>query len=156
MPWNRRYVISAAAFSLTPPNDALRAAVANRSLMPEQYYKDLLRLIYRLLFLMVIEERDLVFPPNVASKQRDIYRLYYSVQRLRLLSERRYLADNRRHDLACAGCHLPALSSHGAGREAGAGAPGGRDLFREDAIGFLSGCTWQPCAAPLPALAEPV
>src|SRR5437762_25287 len=52
------------------------------TLTPEDYYKDLLRLIYRLLFLMVIEERDLVFPPKATASQRDVYRRFYSVQRL--------------------------------------------------------------------------
>jgi len=82
-----------------PANEELRNMVIEGRLKPTSYYKNLLRLIYRLLFLMVIEERDLVFPSNISSVQRDIYHRYYSVQRLRQLSERRYLADHRRHDL---------------------------------------------------------
>ena len=82
-----------------PDNASLREAVSSKMLAAADYYKDLLRLIYRLLFLMVIEERDLVFPLEVERKHRDIYRNFYSVQRLRLLSEHRYLADHRRHDL---------------------------------------------------------
>ena len=82
-----------------PENEALRSAVASGNLTPGIYYQHLLRLIYRLLFLMVIEERDLVFPLDVPVRKREIYRSYYSLQRLRLLSERRYLADHRRHDL---------------------------------------------------------
>jgi hypothetical protein len=46
-----------------PANNALHDAVVNGGLRPSEYYNNLLRLIYRLLFLMVIEERDLVFPP---------------------------------------------------------------------------------------------
>src|SRR5260370_6753494 len=67
-------------------NDALRGAVASGTLSPEDYYKNLLRLIYRLLFLMVIEERNLVLPSEATAPQREIYRRFYSVQRLRLLS----------------------------------------------------------------------
>jgi len=47
-----------------PGNVALLEAVESKTLRPAEYYKNLLRLIYRLLFLMVIEERDLVFPPE--------------------------------------------------------------------------------------------
>ena len=47
-----------------PNNDELRTAVTNGSLKADEYYQQLLRLIYRLLFLMVIEERDLVFPAD--------------------------------------------------------------------------------------------
>ena len=80
-------------------NESLRKAVREGTLTPEEYYKHLLRLIYRLLFLMVIEERDLVFPPETPKDKREIYRNYYSVHRLRLLSEKSYLADPRRYDL---------------------------------------------------------
>ena len=80
-------------------NEDLREAVADGTLSEGDYYQQLLRLIYRLLFLMVIEERDLIFPSNAKQANRDIYQRYYSVARLRGLSENRYLADPRRHDL---------------------------------------------------------
>jgi hypothetical protein len=116
-------------------------SVASRSLSPEDYYKHLLRLIYRLLFLMVIEERDLVFPPKAPAKQRDIYTRYYSLRRLRLLSERRYLADPRKQDL-----WLGLLTSFrlfeadGPGEKLGL-APLAGDLFGREAIGPLVDCT---------------
>ena len=50
-------------FLAHPANDALRQTINEGRLPPEAYYQHLLRLIYRLLFLLVIEERDLVFPP---------------------------------------------------------------------------------------------
>jgi hypothetical protein len=56
-----------------PANAALQAAVADGKVNPDAYYKDLLRLIYRLLFLMVIEERDLIFPSTAKPSQSDIY-----------------------------------------------------------------------------------
>lgn len=86
-------------FLAHPANQPLRDCINNGQLTAEEYYKSLLRLIYRLLFLMVIEERDLVFPADVPKAKRDIYRNYYSVQRLRNMSEKRYLADKRHHDL---------------------------------------------------------
>lgn len=86
-------------FLSNPANEQLRAEVANGQLEPTAYYRQLLRLIYRLLFLMVIEERDLIFTPDVGKSKREIYREYYSVQRIRLMAEKRYLADKRHHDL---------------------------------------------------------
>lgn len=128
-------------FLAHPANEDLRAVVAKGSLRPETYYKDLLRLIYRLLFLMVIEERDLVFPPPATARQREVYRRFYSVQRLRLLSERRYLADPRRHDLWLALLATFRLfEANGPGEKLGL-APLAGDLFRWDAIGSIAGCS---------------
>jgi hypothetical protein len=124
-----------------PANVELRDAVANETLRPADYYKNLLRLIYRLLFLMVIEERDLVFPPGASSRHREVYRHYYSVQRLRLLSEHRYLADPRRHDLWMALLSTFRLfEADGPGEELGL-APLAGDLFGYKAIPHLAGCT---------------
>jgi type I restriction-modification system DNA methylase subunit len=82
-----------------PHNDALRNQINTGQLTAETYYSYLLHLIYRLLFLMVIEERGLVFPNNAKPQHRDIYQNYYSLQRLRRLAEKRHLADQRHHDL---------------------------------------------------------
>ena len=81
-----------------PQNDELRHQISAGKLSAEDYYSYLLHLIYRLLFLMVIEERDLVFPNNAKSQHRIIYQNYYSLLRLRRLAEKRYLADQRHHD----------------------------------------------------------
>lgn len=124
-----------------PANSALRQSVADGKLTPAQFYQYLLRLIYRLLFLLVIEERDLVYPLSADKKQRDLYYAYYSLQRLRRLSEKRYLADARRHDL-----WLSLLSTfllfeaNGPGRKLGM-APLAGDLFNHDAIGPFNQCT---------------
>ena len=122
-------------------NDKLRAAVANGVLQADEYYQQLLRLIYRLLFLMVIEERDLVFPADVKRVQREIYLKFYSVTRLRGLSEKRYLAEARRHDLwvslqAC----FRLFEADGPGVKLGV-APLAGDLFSTNAMGRLAGCT---------------
>ncbi|NQW46419.1 MAG: N-6 DNA methylase, partial [Planctomycetes bacterium] len=104
------------------------------------YYKSLLRLIYRLLFLMVIEERGLVFPASATQKQRDTFARFYSVGRLRSLAEKRYLADKRQNDL-----WLALLSTFRLFEAAGPGAklglaPLAGDLFRDDALGDLEHC----------------
>lgn len=127
-------------FLTHPENETLRRNVASGELKPEVYYQHLLRLIYRLLFLLVIEERNLVHPPAVSKKQRELYERYYSLQRLRRLSERRYLADHRHHDLwlALLAC-FRLFESGGPGEKLGL-APLAGDLFNPDAIGPFSRC----------------
>jgi hypothetical protein len=127
-------------FLAHPANDALREHLAAGSISAEDYYKSLLRLIYRLLFLMVIEERGLVFPASATQKQREAYLRFYSVARLRTLSERRHLADKRQSDL-----WLALLSAF---RLFEAGGPGQKlglpplagDLFQPEALGDLESC----------------
>jgi len=145
-------------FLAHPANDALRAMVSGErraasglesdcsplttrcSLTAQQFYQHLLRLIYRLLFLLVIEERDLVFPPSATHPQRDIYRRYYSLDRLRRLSEKRHLADKRHHDLWLALlANFRLFEANGPGHKLGL-APLAGDLFNPAAIGPLSGC----------------
>ena len=128
-------------FLAHPANETLRQAAASGELKPEIYYQYLLSLIYRLLFLMVIEERGLVFPSKTASAKRDIYDRYYSLQRLRRLSEKRYLADRRKNDLwlsLLTTFHL--FEADGLGQKL-AIAPLAGDLFSPSAIGPLGLCT---------------
>lgn len=127
-------------FLAHPANDELRHSIAEGKLKPETYYQNLLRLIYRLLFLLVIEERDLVFPSSANAAQRDIYRRYYSLERLRRLSEKRHLADKRHHDLWLALlANFRLFEAHGPGHKLGL-APLAGDLFSPAAIGPLAGC----------------
>ena len=127
-------------FLVRVDNKPLRTAIANGELSASDYYQQLLRLIYRLLFLMVIEERDLVFPDDVPKAQRDIHRKYYGITRLRRLSEKRYLADPRRHDLwlALLAC-FRLFEGDGPGARLGI-APLAGDLFSTGAIPSLVGC----------------
>ncbi|MCM8747077.1 SAM-dependent methyltransferase [Thermomicrobium sp. CFH 73360] len=66
-------------------NSDLREALRQGEVTPAGYYELLLRLVYRLLFLLVTEERGLL-------GGNDLYRQGYAVERLRRLSEepRRY------------------------------------------------------------------
>lgn len=73
-------------------SSALRQSVESGELTATAYYRQLLLLIYRLLFLMVAESRNLLLGAELtgtelAEKSR-IYRDYYSVERLRLFAER--------------------------------------------------------------------
>ncbi len=82
-------------------NEAFRDAIRSGELTARDYYRQILRLVYRLLFLMVAEDRGLIFPEKATRQQREIYWSYYSLQRLRRLSERTsYLYEaERSHDL---------------------------------------------------------
>ena len=65
----------------------------------ESYYRQLLRLVYRLLFLMVAEERRLLHPDAGADAGlHRIYDRYYSITRVRERAER-YFADDRNSDI---------------------------------------------------------
>jgi len=84
-------------------NTLLREQLLTGRLTPKDFYRQLLRLIYRFLFLMVTEERDLVYDPDnknpdVLRKKR-IYQQYYSIARLRQMSRLRYLYEARYNDL---------------------------------------------------------
>lgn len=88
-----------------PANTALRELIANGQLSADAYYQLLLRLIYRLLFLMVTEERNIIYDTEAIKtdpalkRLKDIYDSHYSLARLRRLAEQRYLADGRYTDL---------------------------------------------------------
>ncbi len=68
-----------------PKNESLRQKFTHNYEL--NYYRQLLRLIYRLLFLMVAESRDLLLIGEDSEKAR-IYREYYSIERLRASAER--------------------------------------------------------------------
>ncbi|WP_179228387.1 Eco57I restriction-modification methylase domain-containing protein [Leptolyngbya ohadii] len=70
-----------------PENEGLRQKVESGQLSHSDYYRQLLKLIYRLLFLMVAESRDLLLDGQDAEKAR-IYQEYYSIDRLRAMVER--------------------------------------------------------------------
>ncbi len=73
-----------------PANESLRQKLrlgGSEGLTDTAYYRQLLRLIYRLLFLMVAESRNLLQSTEDLDKVR-IYREYYSIERLRALAER--------------------------------------------------------------------
>ena len=124
-----------------PYNDTLRAAAVSGKLKADVYYQQLLRLIYRLLFLMVIEERDLIFPVDAPKTRRNKYRKFYSIDRMRRLSEKRYLLDPRCHDLWLAlQASFRLFEADGPGAKLGI-EPLAGDLFSGEAISSLNDCT---------------
>jgi hypothetical protein len=64
-------------------NDELREQLRSGTLSRDDYYRQLLRIVYRLLFLFVAEDRDLLHPPGTSDTTRDRYRRFYSLSRLR-------------------------------------------------------------------------
>lgn len=70
------------SFIINPKNSGLREQILSGKLPAKDFYRQLLRLIYRFLFLLVAEERNLI-------TDNKIYNEYYSINRLRQLLETR-------------------------------------------------------------------
>ncbi len=83
-----------------PSNEALRSALHSGVLSKDDYFQQLLRLIYRLIFLFSIEDRELLHPKDdsqVAQAARRAYAEGYALARLRDLCLKRR-ARNRFDD----------------------------------------------------------
>jgi hypothetical protein len=63
-------------FLAHPNNEALRQKLKSQQLLPAQFYRQLFRLVYRFLFLLVSEDRGLI-------STNSIYRDHYGIARLR-------------------------------------------------------------------------
>ena len=123
-------------FLAHPANHDLHATLREGQLDGREYYRRLLRLVYRLLFLFVAEDRDALLDPSADPLARERYLVHYSTNRLRALAARR--RGGRQHDryeqlklvmsaLDSDGCEplaLPALGSF---------------LWSAEAIGSLAG-----------------
>ena len=80
-----------------PLNDSLRNEIRSSRLDETRYYRQLLNFVYRMLFLMVTEERKLL-SVSTDTELQAVYDRYYSVTRLRDRAER-YFAGDRHGDL---------------------------------------------------------
>lgn len=80
-------------FLVHPSNAGLRQQLESGTLSTQGYFEQLLRLVYRFIFLATIEDRGLVFAPGTDESTRKRYLNGYSLQRLRHLAARR-----RNHD----------------------------------------------------------
>ncbi|RLG67734.1 MAG: restriction endonuclease, partial [Methanobacteriota archaeon] len=97
-------IVLANGFLHHKANGELRGAVEEGSLTPRDLYRELLRLIYRLLFLMVAEERHLLVNPSsqAGSSQAYLatfYEEHFSVSRLRRLADADLTGPERFDDL---------------------------------------------------------
>jgi hypothetical protein len=66
-----------------PENTSLCAALRSGSLTTDAYFQQLLRLVYRLLFLLTVEERGLLHPEDSPAAARQLYAEGCSMRRLR-------------------------------------------------------------------------
>ncbi|WP_082904845.1 Eco57I restriction-modification methylase domain-containing protein [Paraburkholderia ginsengiterrae] len=80
-------------FIVHSANGLLRERIQNGELSPQAFFEQLLRLIYRLIFLATIEDRELVFAPDANPEAKARYHAGYSLQRLRQLAARRRSYD---------------------------------------------------------------
>jgi hypothetical protein len=78
-----------AGFVSHPANVALKERLRTGELTTFDYYRQLLRLIYRLLFLFVAEDRNLLHPPGTGDAEQRRYARYYSLTHIRTLAARR-------------------------------------------------------------------
>lgn len=81
-----------------PANTALRDALATGRLSPQEYLRELLRLVYRQIFLLTVEERQILHRTDADADAVTLYSEGYSLRRLRERSVRRS-AHDRHSDL---------------------------------------------------------
>ena len=79
-------------------NTDLRSRLQSGELTRQAYYENLLRLVYRLIFLFAAEDRDLLHAPGAAALARETYRNGYSLDRLRERCTKSASLD-RHHDV---------------------------------------------------------
>lgn len=63
-------------------NQALRSALQDGSLSTRDYFSQLLRLVYRLIFLLTVEERNLLHPEGTSDATKSLYAFGYALRRL--------------------------------------------------------------------------
>lgn len=81
-----------------PANSALRDALATGRLSPQDYLRELLRLVYRQIFLLTVEEREILHRTDANPQAVALYAEGYSLRRLRERAVRRS-AHDRHGDL---------------------------------------------------------
>lgn len=80
-------------FIENPANGALRQTLTDGTLSGHAYFEQLLRVIYRLIFIFAAEDRGLLHPAGTSDQARRIYEEGYSLARLRERSMRRTAWD---------------------------------------------------------------
>ncbi|MGA8894465.1 MAG: N-6 DNA methylase [Planktothrix agardhii] len=120
-------------------NQSLRQLIEQNQLISKDFYRLLLFLIYRLLFLMVAESRNLLLAGEDAEKVR-IYREYYSIERLRALAERPSYRREGFQDIWQGLIVTFALFNENWRGEVLGLSPLNGDLFGEKTLKILEGC----------------
>lgn len=121
-----------------PANTELKDKLRAGTLDKQEYYRQLLRLAYRLIFLFVAEDRDLLLSPKADPEVKECYTRYYSTARLRTL------AGKKRGTRHCDLWRVLALVFDKLGSNEGcpklALPPLGSFLWSKDAAPDLQGC----------------
>jgi hypothetical protein len=125
-------------FLAHPSNRALRERLRSGELDTQDYYRQVLRMVYRLIVLFVAEDREVLFHPQSSEDARQRYTDYYSTQRMRRLAEQRI---GTRHSDLFQRLYLimEKLGSHSGCSELGLPSLNGF-LFSHQAIPDLVGC----------------
>jgi hypothetical protein len=118
-----------------PANEALRVRLRSGELTTQAFYGQLLRLLYRILFLFVAEERGLLFKPGAPEADISRYTRWYSLSRLRDLSAR--CRTDERHDDLWRSVHM--VFDILGGRRQGLGLPELGGLFAPESCPDLDG-----------------
>jgi hypothetical protein len=84
-------------FLAHPDNGSLRDKLRSGELPLSDFFGRLLRLVYRMIFLLAAEDRDLLHPPGTSTAARKLYAAGYSLGQLRESAVRRAAWD-RHHD----------------------------------------------------------
>ncbi|CAG0984089.1 hypothetical protein ANRL4_02058 [Anaerolineae bacterium] len=123
---------------ITPTsNRALREKLQSGALSAQEFYRQLQRMVYRLIFLFTAEERGLLLDPKADPVTQERYTRYYSIGRLRRLAERR---SGTRHVDVYHGLRLVMDHLGGDGCPDLALPALGSDLFNNEFIRDLEGC----------------
>lgn len=77
-----------AGFLACRTNRSLIDKLRSGQLDKQDYYRHLLRIVYRLIFLFTAEDRDLLLLRDADDQAKDLYTRYYSTQRLRRLAQK--------------------------------------------------------------------
>jgi hypothetical protein len=118
-----------------PANGELRQALRSGNVAADDFQRQLLRVVYRLLFLLVAESRGLLLDPHAPESARLRYRQFYSLERLRTLAKRR---RGTTHDDLWASLQVTMNALGTEGAPSLAISPLGSFLWAPDAIGMLA------------------
>ena len=83
-----RAVTALGAGFISQPNSELKQRLRSGELTTEDYHRQILRVVYRLLFLLVAEARDLLLAPEADEAARKRYERFYSMRRIVSLADR--------------------------------------------------------------------
>lgn len=76
-----------------PENGGLRAELQSGTLPVREFFNQLLRVVYRLIFLLTVEERALLHPESTSDATKALYANGYGIRRLRERSVKRSAHD---------------------------------------------------------------